>query len=207
MGVKLIVCDMDGVLIQPRSSWRAIYGALNVDTSDIYADFRNNKIDDETFLNREVERLREKGIKKRDIIRAINSIEVMEGFENFMRYIVKYRSAIVSAGFDMVADKITSGHICHILANGIIFDGEVPLKGVIRVPFRGKDKVIEELIEKFKPDSIAVIGDSRYDAVMFDYADISIAFNPCDEVVKAKADFVVKKADLNELINILERHL
>ncbi len=198
---------MDGVLIEPRSSWRAIYEKLNVDTSDIYAEFRAGNIDDETFLNKEVERLRESEVKKRDIESVVNGIKIMKGFEKFIDYTKSHENAIISAGFDMVAMRIADGRIKHIMANGIIFDGEVPVKGIVRVPFRRKNIVIEKLIEKVKPERVVVIGDSKYDAVMFEHADISIAFNPCDDVVKKKADFVVEKADLNELINILEEHL
>ena len=98
-------------------------------------------------------------------------------------------------------------NIDYIYANGIEFKNEIPWKGILRVPLKEKNKILENLMEKLgkEREEVVVIGDTKYALCMFEIAGISIAFNPTDDIAN-KADYVIKKRDLNELIHIFENY-
>ena len=198
---------MDGVLIEERSSWRVIHNTFGIDNSDILEKLHKGVISEEEFLNKEIEKMRKHGLTKEKIIDALNKVKYMEGLKNCIDFVKKYgKSAIISGGMKCIADKIASLGIDYVYANEIIFKDGIPWKGKLNVPFYNKKKVLKEFLDKMDADSLIVVGDSKYDVGMFELADVSIAFNPCDEIVSNKADIVVKSKNLNDLIHILKNY-
>jgi len=205
--MKLIVFDMDGVLIKERSSWKIIHREFKIDNSDIMKELKEGKISQEEFLNLEVKKMREKGVTKEDIMNVIEKVEYAKGLKECIHFSRKWYTAIISGGLKYIADKIASYGIDIVYANEIEFRKNIPWKGILNVPFFNKDTVLKKVIEDTGAEYITVIGDSKYDAKMFELADLSIAFNPNDNTVIEMADEVISGNNLNDLIKILKKHL
>jgi len=204
--VKLIVFDMDGVLIEERSSWRIIHKTFKIDNSDILKELHEGKISEEEFLNKEIEKMRIHGLTKKQIMEALDKVKYMKGLENCLDFVKEWKSAIISGGMKCIANRIAKHGIDFVYANEIIFKDEIPWKGRLNVPFYNKKEILKRFLNGIEVDSIIVVGDSKYDVGMFELSDVAIAFNPNDEVVEEKADFVVKSKDMNDLIKILKKH-
>ena len=204
--MKLIVFDMDGVLIEERSSWRIIHKEFKIDNSDILKELHEGRLSEKDFLNKEIEKMRIHGLKRKHIMDVLKKVRYMHGLENCLNFVEKWHSAIISGGIKCIADRIAKYGINHVYANEIIFKDDVPWKGRLNVPFYNKKKVLKEFLEKMDADYVIVIGDSKYDVGMFELSDVAIAFNPNDEIVIEKADYVVNSKDMNDLIKILKKH-
>ncbi|MBC7081176.1 MAG: HAD-IB family phosphatase [Thermoplasmatales archaeon] len=205
----LIVFDMDGVFIEERSSWKVIHKKYGIKNDDIVEAYKKGEIDDEEFLNRDIERWREKGIRKENIEKIFNSIDLTSGCRECIEYLNEIGEiAIISGGIDTLAKRIANFGIKYVFANGIIYRENLPWKAILNVPLMEKGKVLEKLIEKLgvEKENVIVIGDTKYDIDMFRRAGVKIAFNPTDEI-KNFANFVVEKRDLNELIKIFEKYI
>ena len=204
----LIVFDMDGVFIEERSSWKIIHKAFGIDNSDIVELYKKGLINDKEFLDRDIERWRNNGIKRKDIEKILYSVPITNGAEECIKFLKRIgKIAIISGGIDILAKRIAKFGIDYIYANGIEFKNEIPWKGILRVPLKEKNKILENLMEKLgkEREEVVVIGDTKYDLCMFKIAGISIAFNPTEEIAN-KTDYVIKKRDLNELIHIFENY-
>jgi HAD superfamily PSPase-like hydrolase len=204
----LAVFDMDGVFIEERSSWKVIHKKYGIKNDDIVEAYKRGEIGDEEFLNRDIERWRERGIKKEDIEKIFNSIELTPGCRECVEYFNKFGEvAIISGGIDILAKRIANFGVKYVFVNGIIYKNELPWKAILNVPLMEKGKILEKLIEKLglEKEDVIVVGDTKYDVDMFKRAGLKIAFNPTDEI-KNFADFVIEKRDLNELIKIFEKH-
>lgn len=204
----LTVFDMDGVFIEERSSWKLIHKKYGIKNDDIVEAYKRGEIDDEEFLNRDIERWRERGIKREDIEKIFNSVELTPGCKECIEYFNEIGEvAIISGGIDILAKRIANFGIKHVFANGIIYKENLPWRAILNVPLMKKGKILEDLIEKLgiEKEKVIVIGDTKYDIDMFKRAGIKIAFNPRDEI-KNFADFVIEKRDLKELIKIFEMH-
>ncbi len=199
---------MDGVFIEERSSWKIIHEAFGIDNSDIVELYKKGLIDDKEFLDRDIEKWRNNGIKRKDIEKILYSVPLTNGAEKCIKFLRKIGStAIISGGIDILAKRIAKFGIDYIFANGIKFKNDVPWEGILRVPLKEKNKILENLMIKLgkERDEVVVIGDTKYDLCMFEIAGTSIAFNPTKDVAN-KADYVIKKRDLNELIHIFENY-
>ncbi|OYT58658.1 hypothetical protein B6U81_07530 [Thermoplasmatales archaeon ex4484_30] len=200
----LIVFDMDGVFIEEKSSWKLIHKTYGIDNSDIVMEYKMGKIDDEEFLNKDIARWREKGVKKQDIEQIFKNVPLTKGTEECIKFLKEEgQIAIISGGIDILARRIAGFGIDYTFANGIMFKKNVPWKGIIRVPIKEKEKILKNLMKELelKKGEVVVIGDTKYDIGMFKMAGRSIAFNPSPGVEKY-ADIVIKERNLEELIHI-----
>ncbi len=200
----LTVFDMDGVFIEARSSWKLVHTVFGIDNSDIVEEYKNGKINDEEFLNKDIARWREKGVKKHDIEEIFANIPLTKGTEKCIKFFKeKGKVAIISGGVDILAKRIADFGVDYVFANGILFKEDIPWKGILRVPLREKDKILKKLMNELnlEKEEVVVIGDTKYDIGMFRIAGRSIAFNPSSEI-EEHADIVVRERNLEELIQI-----
>jgi len=204
----LTVFDMDGIFIEERSSWKVIHKKFGIDNSDLVDLYLEGKISDEEFLNEDIKRWRENGIKKQDIVKVLEEIPLTPGTEECIKYCSrKGKTAIISGGIDLLAKRIAKFGIDYVFANGIEFRDDIPWKGILRVPIKRKDIVLKNLMEKIgvEKKEVIVIGDTKYDICMFKMAGLRIGFNARDELAN-QVDFIVEKRDLKELIKIFENY-
>lgn len=200
----LIVFDMDGIFIEERSSWKIIHKKFGIDNSDLVQKYIDGEIEDKEFLDEDIKRWRENGIRKKDIVEAFNEIPLTDGTEECLQFFrERGDTAIISGGIDLLANRIALFGIDYVFANGIEFKKDVPWRGILRVPIKRKDLILRNLMEKLnlKREDVVVIGDTKYDLGMFKIAGTSIAFNAKEDIIKY-ANFVVEKRDLCEIIKI-----
>ena len=200
----LTVFDMDGVFTREKSSWRALHRTFGIDNSDLVRKYVEGKITDVQFLDEDIIRWRKAGITKNDIRTACDNIPLTPGASECVNFFNQRGiTAIISGGIDMLAHRIAKLGIAYVFANGIVFSGEIPQRGIVRVPLREKERGLLELMNTLgvEKEDVVVIGDTMYDNGMFSLAGTAIAFNAHDGIVDA-ADFVVDGQDMRELIVI-----
>ncbi|MEA3557664.1 MAG: HAD-IB family phosphatase [Candidatus Thermoplasmatota archaeon] len=206
----LAVFDMDGVLVEHRSSWRIIHERLGTSNEDSFRMYMTRGIDDEEFMARDVALWR--GVLERanvsDIESILSDIAPMTGFMEAMEMlrVEGIAPVILSGGIDILANRLGDlGGFHQVHANGLKTDrdGNLVGGGILRVPLRDKGSVLRMIMGEGTFHPVSAVGDSLVDVPMFEIADISIAFRPDSEEVSRRADHVVLEADLRKVARII----
>jgi len=207
---ELVVFDMDGVLVDVRSSWVWIHDHFGVNNDDSLEAYLEDEIDDLEFIRRDIAlwKSRDQKLRKKDIIEILNGAPLMPGCKECLSYLRgnDYRTAIVSGGLKPLAERISGGFFDHIYANDIIDDGNrLTGEGILEVELNNKGKVFEELLEKegVPAKKVVAIGNSHIDCPMLERAGLGIAFNPEDDLVRGSADIVIEEKDLSKVLEHL----
>jgi len=211
--IKLVVFDMDGVLLDTVSSWRYVHTYFGTCNDNSVDDYLKGKIDDLEFIRRDVSlwKIDNKAVKMQKIVDILSDIHVMKGAEECMIFLKKHKikTAIVSAGLDFLAEKVGKKlDFDYVFANGIKTDenGFILEEGILKVQLMYKDKNIIHLskILDITSDNIVSVGNSCFDIPMFRESGLGIAFNPEDECTKDAAEVVINEKDLSKIISYLE---
>ncbi len=214
--IKLVFFDMDGVLADSISSWKSIHDYFGTSNEKSVDDYLRGDIDDLEFIKKDVSLWKTNGsLTTKDVIQNILfDIPIMKGAEECISFLRKnnIKTAIVSAGLDILAEKVAEElGIDYVFANGIKQDetGKLTGEGTLQVQLIYKDKNVKDLAEKLNIplEKCAAIGNSCFDVPMFETAGLGIAFNPEDECVKKSADVTVKGKDLSKVISALEPYI
>jgi len=201
---KLVVFDMDGVLVDIESSWRYIHDYFGTDNRENVEAYIQGKIGDEEFIKNDLFLWRRYCISFSDVRKIFQEIPLMRGAKECVQEFKKYgiKTAILSGGIDILANRIAmETGIDYVLANSI--DEEL-MNCIVRVSPRGKDKALIRLAEELKipKRNIVSVGNSHYDVKMFKVSGMGIAFNPCDEEVEKHADVVIKEKNLGKIVPV-----
>jgi len=204
--VRLVIFDMDGVLVDVESSWGWIHTYYGIDNWDTVQAYLGNKIDDNEFMNRDISLWKKKGMGKKDLYDILAHVPLMPGARECLNVLRRHGipTAIVSAGLDVLADRIAHElGINYVLANGIeIQGGCLTGRGILRVSPRAKDDPIKTLCNELQipPETVVSIGNSHFDIRMFQVTGKGIAFNPMDQDTQTAADVVITTKDLNLIL-------
>ncbi len=210
--VRLAVFDMDGVLIDTRSSWVLVHDHFGTQNEDSLAAFLNGEIDDMEFIRRDVERWsRASGrVRYDEVIDVLDSVVPFPGAVETLRALGEHgvKTAIVSGGLRHLATRI--GSLCGadlVFANDVEVDDEGYLTGggIVNVPLREKGSLVTRIQREvgISPAETVAVGDSSVDVTMFRRAGLSIAFNPRDEVTERSAIHVVRGLDLRLVLPLI----
>lgn len=210
--VRLAVFDMDGVLIDTRSSWVLVHDHFGTQNEDSLAAFLNGEIDDMEFIRRDVERWsRASGrVRYDEVIDVLDSVVPFPGAVETLRALGEHgvKTAIVSGGLRRLATRI--GSLCGadlVFANDVEVDDEGYLTGggIVNVPLREKGSLVTRIQREvgISPAETVAVGDSSVDVSMFRRAGLSIAFNPRDEVTERSAIHVVRGLDLRLVLPLI----
>jgi len=211
--IKLVVFDMDGVLLDVMSSWRYVHNYFGTCNDKSVDDYLKGKIDDLEFIRRDVSlwKIDNKPVKMQKIVDILSDVHVMKGAEACMFFLKqhKIKTAIISAGIDFLAEKIGKKFdFDFVFANGIKTDekGFILEEGILKVQLMYKDKNIIHLskILNITSENIVSVGNSCFDIPMFRESGLGIAFNPEDECTKDAAEVVINEKDLSKIIPYLE---
>lgn len=206
-GKPLVVFDMDGVLVNERSSWRIIHNYLGTSNEDSFQAYIRGEIDDIEFMRRDIKKWRnaDPSINRESIQRILDGSTPMKGFPSIIKDLrsMGFMTAIISGGLDILAKKLSEGsNMDGYFANGIEFTsrGDLTGNGILEVPLRDKGSVFDNPeFRKMDPGAIISIGDSEVDITMFERSDLSIAFRPENDTVRDHADIVIEEPDLSSI--------
>ena len=208
----LVAFDMDGVLVDYRSCWTWIHDHFSVDNEEALIQFLEGRIDDMEFMRRDIALWKEKNplLSSTDLKSILEPLPITDGIAETVSALKEagIKTVIVSGGIDIVAERIASHYgFDDFLANGVECDpeGRVTGEGVLRVELMNKKAALESLLDKYMVDKerAASVGDSMIDIPMFEASGMSIAFNPCDEVVARRATHVVRGSSLRAVLPYL----
>ena len=214
--LELVVFDMDGVLTDVLSSWKYIHDYFHTSNEKSVDLYVKGKIDDKEFIRRDAElwKIDGKPMKEDQLKEILEDVQIMKGAKDTISFLKKnkIKTAIVSAGLDILANRIANElGIDFVYANGIKTDEQGYLNGdgIVGVKLRFKDETIKEIskVKNIKQNRIVSIGNSCFDIPMFEASGFGIAFNPDDDCVCNCADFVINKKDLTEILPIISRYL
>ena len=206
--LRIIVFDMDGVLVDVESSWQFIHEAFGANNRENVRRYVRGEINYKEFMRRDIALWGRVHIDK---IRSILSNAplmpgLVETFANLRKAGLK--TALISAGVSVLADRLQAIlKLDYIFANKVLTDqnGFLTGEGEEIVGLLDKLSVLKKLATKEKASLLecAVIGDSTYDVPMFRESGLSIAFNAKDSEVREAADVIVRKKDLREILPCL----
>ena len=208
--IKLVVFDMDGTIIEPRSSWAMIHEHFGTDNTEMLQLYIDHKISDKEFVKADIQLWNSKSDKPVDE-KYINSIldkaKPRKGAEELIANLHKanVKTIILSGGIQFLADKwARKWNMDGALANELIDDKNGNLTAIIKSSGHNKGPVMEKMIEKYnlEKNEIAAIGDTMVDIPTFERAGLSVAVNTEDERVITKADYHLK-GDLTELTKLI----
>lgn len=210
--LKLVAFDMDGTLVDAKSSWGAVHEHFGDHNDEGLRLFNAGSIGDEEFLRRDIEvwwRHAPK-ISVDDLETILDRVPLMPGARKLLDALRNARvvTVIISGGIDVLARRVGRElGIDVVLANGFRVDptGRLTGEGIIRVPIRDKESVLAKLQADLgiPPAETASVGNSEIDVGMFRRSAIGVAFLPEDETVRKGATHVVEEKDLARLVPLL----
>lgn len=207
MNDRLMVFDMDGVLVRPRSSWRIVHDHLGTQNERSYDLYMQGLIDDAGFMRRDIEMWMNTrpGIDIPYLGNLFSSVGIMPGYSSAVRELMDagFDLIMISGGIDLLSRIIDrEGRFREIFSNGLASDstGRLTGEGILRVPLRDKGAVLKGFLDRNPGYGIVVsVGDSFVDVPLFTSSDLSIAFRPMDEQSSKEADIVIDGEDLQKV--------
>lgn len=208
--IKLVVFDMDGTIIEPRSSWAMIHDHFGTDNSEMLQMYIEHKISDKEFVKADIALWNSKSnrpVNEEYINSILDKAKPRKGAEELISSLHEenIKTIILSGGIQYLADKwAKKWNMDDALANDLIDDSEGNLTAVIKSSGHNKGPVMEGMIEKYNlsKNEIAAIGDTVVDIPTFERAGLSVAVNTEDERVISKATYHLK-GDLSELTKLI----
>ncbi|MFX1485960.1 MAG: HAD-IB family phosphatase [Promethearchaeota archaeon] len=215
--IRLIIFDVDGVLLEARSFWTYLHEKL-----ETYNETESNRNMQMFFQGElsyqewsDLEASAWKNIQYEKVKQLLLDIPLTKGIEETLNKLneEKYITAAVSSGglLSILKERFANLNLKYIYANDLEQkDGILTGKTIINVPFDKKKQVVEENVlatEGVEWEECAVIGDSINDLEMFRAAKLRIAFCPIDAALIPIADHVIREKDLTQIIPYFEKLL
>ena len=208
--IKLVVFDMDGTIIEPKSSWAMIHDHFGTDNSEMLQMYIDHKISDKEFVKADIALWNSKSdrpVNEEYINSILDKAKPRKGAEELIRSLHEenIKTLILSGGIQYLADKwAKKWNMDDALANDLIDDSEGNLTAIIKSSGHNKGPVMEGMIEKYNlsKNEIAAVGDTVVDIPTFERAGLSVAVNTEDERVISKANYHLK-GDLSELTKLI----
>ena len=209
MRYKLVAFDLDGTLVEEKSSWEFLHRHFGAPVEEAYRNlelYEKGEIDYIEFMRRDISLWGKPHIS--EIERAFGAIGIKPFVSNAVREI-KDRGlsvAIITGGIDLLAKRVAAElGIEHVFANGLEIDvkGYLTGEGILRVEPRLKHLVLLRLAEELgvSPQECVAVGDSKYDVSFLEHAGLGIAIGDDPELSRV-AD--IRVPNFEPFIRLLE---
>ncbi len=209
---KLVAFDLDGVLTDFISSWVWVHQHFGVDNETGYQLFMQKKIDDLEFMRMDIALWLTKNpeLTEDEVRTLLGEVPLIPGARETIAALKEHgiTTAIISGGLDLLAGRVARElKIDHVFANGLETreDGRLTGNGRSGVPLRRKDLILRKLQDDLgirKEETVAV-GDTIIDIPLFQEAGLAIAFNTQKEELFRRADRIVYRKDLREILTFI----
>ncbi len=205
---RLIAFDLDGTLLEEKSSWWRLHEYFGTIKSSLInmRDYEQGKISYDEWMRRDIA-LWKPTPHITTIKKILLDYTLAPNAENVVRILIerKLRLAIVTAALDILANSVAMKlHISDVMANGLVLDenGYLTNRVIFNVDPFEKHKAFNRLVKKagIPIDKCAAVGDSKYDAKFLRNAGLGIAYKRDRDLIDA-ADIVI--TDLKELLNVI----
>ena len=211
--IKLVVFDMDGTLLEPRSCWAYIHDHFGTDNSDMLQQYLEHKISDQEFVKADIklwENTSEKTINEEYINSILDEIKPIEGAEKLIDELHRkgIKTAIISGGIQYLANKWADRWKMEFaIANELINDKNGKLKAIINASGNAKGPIMDSLLKRMElsKDEVVSIGDTVVDLPLFERSFFSIAVNTADSKIINCVDYHHLSPDLSDLIPIITK--
>ena len=193
--IKLVVFDMDGTIIEPRSSWAMIHDYFGTDNTEMLQMYIDHKISDMEFVKADIKLWNSKSdvpVNEEYINSILDKAKPRKGAEELITSLheANIKTVILSGGIQYLADKwAKEWNMAGAFANDLIDDADGNLTANINASGHNKGPLMEKIIKDFDltGNEVAAAGDTMVDLPMFEIAGLSIAVNTDDERVISKS--------------------
>ncbi len=212
---KLAVFDMDGTIIDGR-----LIDALSTKFG-IYDQIKQIQSDSSILNYVKTQKIASllKGIDEKEIIFALESIPIMNNFQNAISVLKEdgYKIGIITDSYSIAAKTLANNYdLDFYTANDLMVNNGL-VTGEVCMPL-GWDKIncfcknsvckryhLETYANKYSvntKDTVA-IGDTRGDLCMVTHAGIGIAFMPKDDYIK-KCKNIINRPNLSDIFDFIQ---
>jgi phosphoserine phosphatase len=212
---KLAVFDMDGTIIDGR-----LIDALSTKLG-LYDRIKQIQADPSILNYIKTQKIASllKGIEEKEVIFALESIPIMNNFQNAVSILKEdgYKIGIITDSYSVAAKTLANSHDLDFYAandlvvnNGLV-TGEVSMPlGWEKISCFCKNSVckryhLETYSNKYGvniKDTVA-IGDTRGDLCMVTHAGMGIAFMPKDDHIN-KSKYIINRPNLSDIFNFIK---
>jgi len=206
--IKLVVFDLDNVIIDAEAI-DEIGKLMGVEekTMELTKRAMEGEMDFKESIEERVKLL--KGARVDDIKKLAHKLPLMKGAKETIQQLKEkgYKIATITGSFDIVADIIGKKlNLDYMICNKLhhkhgILTGEVSGPLVKKTKYEILQRLLED--EGFSFGECVAVGDGANDMSMIESAKLGIAFN-AKPIVKEKADAIVEKKDLKEILPLIE---
>ena len=209
--IKLVVFDMDGTIIEPRSSWAMIHDYFGTDNTEMLQMYIDHKISDKEFVKADIKLWNSKSdvpVNEEYINSILDKAKPRKGAEELITSLHKnsIKTVILSGGIQYLADKwAKEWDMAGAFANDLIDDADGNLTANINASGHNKGPLMEKIIKDFDltGNEVAAVGDTMVDLPMFEIAGLSIAVNTEDERVISKSKYHLKEGSMKQLSDVI----
>jgi phosphoserine phosphatase SerB len=212
---KLAVFDMDGTIIDGR-----LIDALSTKFG-LYDQIKQIQADPSIFGFIKTQKIASllKGIDEKEIIFALESIPIMNNFQNTVSALKEsgYKIGIITDSYSIAAKTLANNYdLDFYAANDLIVNSGL-VTGEVCMPL-GWDKIncfcknsvckryhLETYANKYGVDAkdTVAIGDTRGDLCMVTHAGIGIAFMPKDDYIN-KCKYIINRPNISDIFNFIK---
>ena len=209
--IKLVVFDMDGTIIEPRSSWAMIHDYFGTDNSEMLQMYINHKISDSEFVKADIKLWNSRSevpVNEQYINSILDKAKPREGAGELIASLheVNIKTVILSGGIQYLANKwAKEWDMSGAFANELIDDADGNLTANINASGHNKGPLMEKIVKDFglTNSEVAAVGDTMVDLPMFEIAGLSIAVNTNDERVISKSKYHLKEGSMKQLTDVI----
>ena len=209
--IKLVVFDMDGTIIEPRSSWAMIHDYFGTDNTEMLQMYIDHKISDMEFVKADIKLWNSKSdvpVNEEYINSILDKAKPRKGAEELITSLheANIKTVILSGGIQYLADKwAKEWNMAGAFANDLIDDEDGNLTANINASGHNKGPLMEKIIKDFDltGNEVAAVGDTMVDLPMFEIAGLSIAVNTDDERVISKSKYYLKEGSMKQLSDVI----